>query len=118
MGKIVILHAYRPFLTFLTMYKSEKFQNINNRRVLIGNICRALGVTLLIIFYLCLFLSSELLVFIKSDFDLNVGGVEFSYFVGGVPSLAVHLLLIWKCDNITDALDYLHGIVIKRKFLC
>lgn len=64
--EIVILRAYRPFLTFLTMYKSEKFQNINNRRTLIQNISRAVGVTMLLISYLGIFLATELFVFIKS----------------------------------------------------
>lgn len=117
--EIVILRAYRPFLTFLTMYKLDNFRHNVDRRILMRNICRATGVTLLLAIYLCPFLSSELIVFIESKFDLNASGVRFSYFVGGAPTMSVHLLLIWKCNKIIETLDYLRGIVMDRKcFSC
>lgn len=114
---IVILRCYRPFLTFLAVYKFVNFRNNIGRRILFRNIFRAFCVTLLLTIYLCSFLSSELFVFIQSDFDLNARGVEFSFFVGGAPAMFVHLLLIWKCDKIVDTLGYLQEIVVEREFL-
>lgn len=114
---VIILRTYRPFLTFLSVYKFDNFRNTIDRRILLLNICRAIGVFLLLLIYLCSFLASELFVFIESDFDLNAKGVQFSYFVGGAPAIFVHLLLMWKLENIVDTLDYLHGIVEERELL-
>lgn len=114
---IIILRAYRPFLAFLTVFKFDNFRNIDkNRRNLLRNFLCTIGVSLLIINYNCPFLATELSVFIQSNFDLKTGGVQFSYFCCGCPTIAVHLLLIWKSNNIIDTLDYLHGIVMERRF--
>lgn len=116
LNEIVILTAYRPFLSFLTVYKMDNFRGIDDRRILIRNLCYVTGVTLLIANYLCPFLSSELLVFIQNDFNLKTSGVQFSFFVGGAPAMSVHLLLLWKCYTIIDTLEYLQEIVVERKF--
>lgn len=117
--RIVILRAYRPFLAYLTVYKADNFRDKADQLIWIRNICRALGVTLLITIYLCPFLAAELLVFIESNFNLKTVGLEFSHFICGCPTIAVHVLLIWKSNNIIATLDYLHGIVKDRKLtLC
>lgn len=116
---ILILRAYRPFLTFLTVFKFDNFRNIdNNRDNLLRNILCTIGVSLLMLNYNCPFLATELWVFIQSNFDLKTGGVQFSYFICGCPTIAVHLLLIWKSNNIIDTLDYLCGVVMERKCTC
>lgn len=114
--EIIILRAYRPFLKFLSVYNMDKFRGIDDWRIFTRNLCYVTCVTLLIVNYLCPFLSSELLVFIQQHFNLKTSGVQFSFFVGGTPTMSVHFLLIWKCYNIIDTLDYLQEIIDERKF--
>lgn len=113
--KNCILHAYRPFLAFISVYKMENFRNIDDRRVFHRNNWRAVGATLLSLVNIW-FVAVQLMVFVNCNFDLNVGGAQFSFVLCCAPAIFVHLLFIWNCGDVTAAIDYLQEIVLEREF--
>lgn len=114
--EIFILHAYRPFLTFLSVYKAANFRNIDDQRIFARNILHAVGATLLIVLTVW-FMSVQLMVFVNCNFDLNVGGAQFSFFLCCAPAFCVHLLLIWNFDEVMATIGCLQTIVVEREFI-
>lgn len=114
--EIVVLGAYRPFLSILTAFDSKNFRS-NDRRVLKWSIFRAFSMSCLILPYVFLFLPMELITCFKHKFNLNVIGQEISFFLGGFQVLVIYGLLMWNRAKLPETCDYLHGIVKKRKNL-
>lgn len=114
MGKIVILRAYRPFLTCLTVYKLDNFRT-SDRRILFRNICRAIGFTLTFAIFLLLFLLTEFLACYNKNFDLNVIVGPFSFFLVTSLVVPVYFVMLWKSNKIIDTLDYLDEVVVASK---
>lgn len=113
--KFQILRAFRPYLTLLTLYNWENFHG-QTARVFTRSICRAIGMTVAFIAYLLLFLSSELLVCIRENFNLNVIAQPFAFFLGGSQAMFIYFLLSWKSHKFIETLDHLQQIVEKRMF--
>lgn len=112
--EIVVLNAFRPFLTYLTIYKFDNFQN-NDRRILSRNIWRAIGLTVLLAVYSFIFVLSEFAECYKNNFDLAKIVQKLAFVVLGLPVPLIYLGLFWKSDKIIDVIDYLHGILVERK---
>lgn len=113
--KFRILRAFRPYLTLLTLYNWENFRG-QTALIFTRNIYRAVGMTVAFIAYLILFLSSELLVCIKENFNLNVIAQPFAFFLGGSQAMFIYCLISWKSHKVIETLDYLQQIVEKRTF--
>lgn len=105
--------TYRPFLIFLTVYKINRFRT-TDRCTLIRNICQATGVTLLLIIFVCLYLSYELTVCIRERFNLNVISPALSFFLGSSQMVVIYFLLIFKSNEIIDVIEHINEIVKKR----
>lgn len=112
-GEIVILRAFRPLLTLLTVYKWHNFRN-KSCGLLMRNICRAIGITILFSSYAVLFLSSELMVCVKEKFDLDVIAQPLSFLLGGCQVQYIYFSILWKSAEVTKVLDRLHEIIKKR----
>lgn len=111
--KMLILRAYRPFLTYLTVYKLNNFRN-KERRILFRNIWRALGVSALIALTF-LFLSSELAACYEYNFALNKTVQHFAYVILAVQLLCIYLVMFWKSHKAIDIFDDLHKIVVENR---
>lgn len=113
-GKILILRAYRPFLSILTAYDVDNFRT-NDQRILKHNILLVISVSALLFAYVFLFLPMELSTCIEHSFNLNVIGQQISFSLGGSQVLFIYGAFWWKRDKLIATFDYLHGIVEKRK---
>lgn len=113
-GEIVILRAFRPLLTLLTVYKWKNFRN-KSCRLLIQNICRAVAITILFSSYTLLFLSSELFLCFKEKFNLDVIRQPLSFLLGGCQVQYIYFSIFWKSKEVFKVLDRLHDIIKKRK---
>lgn len=107
--QIVILRAYRPFLTYLTVFKFNNFRN-KERRILCRNISRGAGVSTLFAFTF-LFLSSELAACAEYNFALDKTVQHFAYIILGMQLLCIYLVLFWNSHKAFDIFDYLHKVV-------
>lgn len=113
--EVVILRAYRPFLTYLTVFELDNFRNINSGRILARNIGRAVGVTLIFVLITFIFLGSEFIVSYNHQFDLNEVAQQVSYVILVLPAPFIYLYLFWKSSKIVETIDHLHGIVAQSK---
>lgn len=109
-----MLSAFRPFLTYLTIYKLDNFRN-NDRRTLSRNIWRAVGLTALLAVYTFIFVLSEFAACYQNQFDLDRIVQKLAFVILGLPVPLIYLGLFWKSDKIIDVFDYLHGILTERK---
>lgn len=108
--------TYRPFLVFLTVYKTNRFRTAE-RCTLIRNICQAIGVSILLIVYVGLNLSYEITVCIREKLNLNVMSQALSFFLGYFQMLMVYFSLILKSDRIIDVIERINEIAEKRKII-
>lgn len=116
--KINIPPAYRPFLVILTVHKIRNFRS-NDRRILWRNIGRAVGVTILLTIFVCLYLPYELSVCVRQHFNLNVISQPLSFSIGSSQVLIVYLILLLKGEKIIETIDHINQIIKKRKvFRC
>lgn len=109
----VVLRAYSPFLTYVTVYKLDNFRNVD-RRNLFRNIFRAVGVTVLLAEF-TLFLSAEFSVSYKNNFALNGTAQQLSFAIIGFPVPLIYFVIFWKSQKIIETLDVLRGVVVERR---
>lgn len=109
--RTVILRAYRPFLTYLTVYKLNNFRN-KERRVLLRNVSRAVGVALLIVLTF-LFLSSQLAACYEYNFALDKTVQCLAYAILGIQLLCIYLVMFWESHKAIDIFEYLHKVVVE-----
>lgn len=109
----LVLSAYRPFITYLTIYKVDNFRS-DDWRILSRNIGRAIGVSILFIISF-VFTLSDFFVSYDNNFALNKS-VQNSIFVLILSQLPpIYIVVFRKSHKIINALDYLCGIVIESK---
>lgn len=113
--KIIILRAYRPLLTCLTVYKRDNFHS-SDGRILIRNICRATVLTIFFGVYMCVFLATEFFVSCSHNFNLNEIVQPLSFFLITSPLTIIYFIMFWKCNKVIDILNSLDGIVVESKF--
>ena len=111
--EIMILRAFRPFQTILTIFKLNNFRSPNHH--ITRNIIRAIGFALLLFVYVFLFIASELSMCVQYNFNLNFVAQPLSFLIGGSQVFNIYVILIWKIDKVVEALEYFHAIVEARK---
>lgn len=114
--KVIILRAYRPLLTCLTVYKLENFHS-RDGRILARNFCRAIVLTILFGVYMCIFLATEFFVSCSHNFDLNEIVQPLSFFLITSPLTIIYFVMFCKCSKVIGILNFLLGIVVESKFL-
>lgn len=113
--EIVILRAYDPFLTYLTVYKLGNFRNFD-RRNLFRNIWRAVGVTIIFATF-TLFMSAEFVVAYRSNFALNETAQQLAFVIIGFPVPLIYFVMFWKSHKIIDTLNILRGVVVESRLI-
>lgn len=108
-----IPEAYRPFLKILTVYKS--ISRTNDRALWLRNFGQALGVTLLLSLFVCLYLAYELSVCIQENFNLNMISQPLSFFIGSSQVFIVYCLLTFGSTNLFKTIETINEIVKKSK---
>lgn len=111
--EIVILRAYRPFLTFLSVFKLDNFRCID-RCILLRNVCRAIGCSVIIAVTVT-FVLTDLFVSYKHNFELDKIIQQLSFVVIGITLPLIYAIMFWNTQRIVDILDDLHGIVVESK---
>lgn len=112
--EIVILRAYRPFLSILTAFDLNNFRGVVNRRELKYSILIAIVISVFLFVFVIMFLPMELAACIKQKFNLNVICQEISFFLGGTQGLVIYGSFMWEHKKFTEIFDYLFGIVKQR----
>lgn len=108
--------SYRPFLKILAVYKASNFRTTDSR-LLTQNIAKVICVSIMLIFFVCLYLTYELSLCIREKFNLNVISQPLSFFLGSTQVFIVYIVLAFKVHEITGTIDGINQIIRARKYL-
>lgn len=112
--EIVILQAYRPFVTYFTVYSLDNFRNID-RRTLFRHTWRAVGVTIAFAVFVLIFLLPLFVVCYQHRFDLNVIIEQLAFAILGLPAMPIYLVMFWKSEKVINVVASLNEAVVESK---
>lgn len=112
--RIVILRAYRPFLTSIALFERDNFRHHSD--VLIRNIGRFIGICILFFLFVFVYLGGGLFDSYNRRHDLTATLLRVSYCILSLPTPFIYIYMIWKKQRIIETLEQLHGIVVESKY--